>query len=96
MAHIYRTTEWQGNGGQWYVNDIEEIGGIGSYWWTPVRMLNISPCDYVKFLIDKFNVNKIHYNRDKNVLVFSFKTQTEARKYKNYINKIARDKHYMV
>lgn len=98
MAHLYKCVEWEGVTGVWYVNDVQDLKGVSSRWWTPVSMLGITPSEYVLLLINKFNVavEDIHYYRENNVLLFSFKTQAAARLYKNWINKEARNRKYYV
>lgn len=93
--HLYKASDW-GEGSHWYVNDISDVKSNGIYWWTQMRILGLTPTDFIHTLKDKYKVNKCSYNKTTNVLVFSFKTQADARKYKNYLNKIAREKQYMV
>lgn len=95
MAHLYRMSEWQSGSGRWYVNDVEELTTDASRWWTPVRMLGITFNEYVLMLKDKFNAKHFSYTADVNVLIFSFDTQADARKFKNWINAQARKKQYM-
>jgi hypothetical protein len=97
MSHIYRASEWETNN-RWYVNDVEETGSLASQWWIPCRILDIPLKDYPLFLNNEFNAKGFcfKFNNDKSLLTFYFETQTEARKYKNYINKIAREKKFYV
>lgn len=96
MAHLYKCSEWSDPCGRWYVNDVEELATVSSRWWTPVRMLEMTPEDYVLMLRDKFHANHFHYTKEANVLIFSFDTQADARAYKNWINAEARRRHYVV
>lgn len=95
MAHLYKTVEWQSGSGRWYVNDVQELCTVASRWWTPVRMLKMTPNDYVLMLRDKFKAGDFVYTAEKNVLIFSFDTQADARKYKNWINAQARKANYI-
>lgn len=95
MAHLYRMSEWEGCSGHWFVNDLEELSSVSSKWWTPVRMLGMTPNEYVLMLKNKFHANYISYTKESNVLIFSFKTQAEARVFKNYMNKEARKRNYI-
>lgn len=92
MSHIYKASEWESPTGQWYCNDIEDLSNGSGYWWIPARILNISLDEYVKLLINTFQVSKISYSIESNVFIFSWSNQTFMRKYKNYINKIAKNK----
>ena len=95
MAHLYKTSEWQGGGGGlWYCNDVEDLAGVSSRWWTPVRLLGITPAEYVTMLVQEFKVDKIHFSYEHNVLTFGWKSQQAMRKYKNWINKKAREKQF--
>lgn len=93
--HIYKTEEWQGGDGRWLVNDVSDLSGISSKWWVAAHVLGISYEDFVRLLVNKFHA-QCSYRAAANVLIFTFDSQTDARKYKNYVNKVARDKHFMV
>lgn len=95
--HIYKMSEWEsGAGGAWYCNDIEDLGNNSGVWWHPARILDIPPSDLVKLLIDKYKVDNISYNYENNVLIYSWKSQAEMRKFKNFINQKAREKNYRI
>ena len=47
-------------------------------------------------LKNDFNASDFRYTKEKNVLIFSFATQADARKYKNFINKKAREKQFIL
>jgi hypothetical protein len=47
-------------------------------------------------LLSDFNVTKISYNLERDVLLFSWKSQTDMRKFKNQTNALARKKNFMV
>ena len=89
--HLYRVSEWQGGSLRWYCNDVEDLAGISSKWWTPARMLNMPLDEYVTMLVKEFKVDHISYNPEANVLVISWKRKKAFRKYKKWINKKARE-----
>ena len=100
MAHLLRYEEWEING-NWYCNDTKELNckdSIASLWYAPARMLGISPAEYVKMLIEKFEVDYISFN-DKHwnhgVLIFSWESQSKMRKFKNFINAEARKRNFI-
>ena len=93
--HLYRASEWQGGSGVWYCNDVEDLAGISSRWWTPARMLNMPLDKYVTMLVEEFKVDSISYDPKANVLVFYWKSREACRKYKNWINKKARECNFM-
>lgn len=94
MAHLYRASEWE-ICGRWHVNDVEELATDASKWWTPMRMLGMTPTEYVFMLRDTFHANHFSYTADSDVLIFSFDTQAEARKFKNWLNAQARKRNYI-
>lgn len=96
MAHLYKTVEWQGTSGRWYVNDVIDLTSLASKWWAPVRLLKLSPVDYVLMLKNNFNASGFRYKKETNVLIFSFSSQEDARKYKNFINKKARESNFVI
>lgn len=96
MSHILKLTEWQSAAGHYYVSDLEELAKRSGYWYYIPIMLGISAEDYVLMLKNKYQSNSITYNKDKDVLIFTFPTLTLARKFKNDMNKIARDKSFRV
>ena len=93
--HLYRASEWQGSSGVWYCNDVEDLAGISSRWWTPARMLNMPLDEYVTMLVEKFKVDSISYDPKAIVFFFYWKSREACRKYKNWINKKARECNFM-
>ena len=96
MSHLYKSIEWQDATGNWLVNDTTSMTSIAIKWWVPMRMFNLTPEDYIHLLKDKFHVNYMKYVKDADLLIFSFATQEAARKYKNWINKEARNRNYII
>ena len=96
MSHLYKETEWQTATGRWMCNDTTDLSANGGKWWVPARMLQISLVDYVKLLIEKFQVDYIRYIQDADVLIFWWKSQAAMRKYKNWINAEARKRNFYV
>ena len=96
MAHLYRMTEWETATGKWICNDVEELGTDAGKWYTPARLLKISYEDFILLLINDFKVDHIKYLRESNVLVYWWNDITTCRKFKNYINAIARKKQFIV
>lgn len=93
MAHLYKATEWQSASGKWFCNDIEELAGIGSLWWVPARMLNLTPAQYIEMLVKDFKPDYLKFDK---ILIFSWNSQSNMRKYKNFINAEARKRKFIV
>ena len=96
MAHLYKTTIWQGSSGRWYCNDVTDLAGPSAKWWVPARMLGMKLTDYILLLKDSFNANIHEYNADTDVLIFSWDNQSDANKYKLWINSKAKKANFMV
>ena len=95
MTHILHYEEWEDNG-KWVCGDVSALSANSNAWWYVPRMLEIPLTEYVKLLIEKFHINYIHYTAKYNVLLFSFSSLDECRKFKNYVNKVAREKKFYI
>lgn len=94
--HIYKAEEWQLESGYWVCNDTSDLGNGSGYWWHPARMLNISPANYVKLVIDKFNPDEVWHSDDCSIVGFRWKSQSKMRIYKNWLNSEARKHQYYI
>ena len=92
--HLYKASEWKGRCGYWYCSDVEDIAHDSGAWWIPARILEISLTDFVKMLINDFNVSYIHYSEEYNFLNYRWESQADMRRYKNMINAAARKKNF--
>ena len=93
MANILHLTEWETPSG-WHCGDVSALAAGSNYWWNIPRMLNISMEDYIHLLLSYHAIN-LHYSAKCNVLSYCFSTQQDCRKFKNYINKMAREKNFV-
>lgn len=91
IGKIYKATEWQSPSGRWHCNDVQDLAGGSGSWWIPCRILGIAPEEYVKLLKERFNASNISYKIETNILLFSWENQEDMRKYKNFINKKAKE-----
>ena len=94
-AKLLRYVEWECNG-RWYCNDTSDLCSVRTQWWVPARMLNISPAEFVKLLIDEFHPDHIQYFQETNVLIYSWRNINEMRKYKNWLNAQGRKHNYII
>ena len=92
--HILKLEEWQSGSGNWLCGDVSALAAMSNAWWYIPRLLSIPLDEYIKLLITKYHAINLHYTAKDNVLIFYFKTQSDARKFKNEINKIAREKKF--
>ena len=92
---LLKYVEWEQNG-NWYCNDTSDLCSVRAKWWAPARMLNISPAEFVKMLVEKYKPDNISYNSETNVLVYSWVDQAAMRKFKNAMNAESRKRNYMI
>jgi hypothetical protein len=78
----FKTERWK-NGNRWYVHDV------GTPWYYPIRILGITPIDFVKLLEDKYNA-EVKWNRT--FLLFGFEEEKDAAAFQEMINKEAKKK----
>ena len=91
MAHIFKMSEWQSPNGNWNCGDVEDLANNSNAWWIPCRILEVPVEEYVNMLVNDFKVSYIKYFSDKNLLFFSWDNQTDMRKFKNFVNKKAKE-----
>ena len=94
MAHIYKAEEWSSNG-RWHCGDVSALAANSNMWWYVPQILGISYTDYIYLLINKYHASHFHYTAEKNVLLFTFASLADCRKFKNDINKKAREKNFV-
>lgn len=95
-AQLLKYVEWQEGPNSWACNDTSDLCSVRALWWTPARMLGISPAEYVKLLIEKFHPDRIKYFQEQDVLVYSWKNINDCRAFKNWINAEARKRKYII
>ena len=93
---LYKMSEWESQTGYWHCNCVDNLAGAAGLWWTPARILDLTPAAYIKFVIENFKPDNIYTNSDKCLVFFSWKSQTNCRHFKNYINKKAREKNFQI
>jgi hypothetical protein len=96
MAHVYKVTEWDSPSGKYYCNDVTDLAHGSGKWWIPCRILGISPADFVLLLINEYKAEIDFYNEEKDLLCYSWRNKTDCHKYALYINRIARNKNFIV
>ena len=95
-AQLLKYTEWQGAAGSWYCNDTSDLTSIRSLWWAPARMMNMTPAEYVEWLVTNFKPDYIAYDEEHDVLVYSWRKITDMRLFKNKLNALARKYNYII
>lgn len=95
MNHILKLEEWESNG-YWLCGDVSALAADSNTWWYIPALLSISPVEYIHLLIEKFHAVKLSYEVKYDVLIFRFSSLADCRKFKNYINKMAREKKFVI
>lgn len=93
---VWKASEWQSDSGLWHCNDVSKLASGSSNWWHQARIWQLSPADFINFLIKEYKPDKIYYSLDKNILCFSWKSQVSMRTYKNKLNAQARKINYQI
>lgn len=96
MPTLLRYEPWDDGFGNYHVNDCTDLSSIRGLWWVPARMLGISPAEYVELLITRFKVDKIKYIQEADVLIYSWNSLQKARDFKNWLNKEARKRNFVI
>lgn len=93
---LYIAGEWQGDSGYYYISNITDLGNNSGYWGHLLKIFDVDVDNLVKLLVDEFHVDYIKYYIESDVLIYYWKSLTAARKFKNELNKKAREKRYMI
>lgn len=93
---VYKMTEFQGSSGMWYCNDMSNLAGGSGVWYNAARAWGLSPAAFIEMLIKDFHPDNISYSLDKNVLVYSWKSQVSMRAFKNRTNAEARKHNFQI
>ena len=93
---IWQCSEWQGASGYWYCNCTSNLSNDGAKWYVPARILNISPADFIKLIINKYGADIVGYNQERNFFHYAWTEKTKMRSFKNFINAEARKKNFLI
>jgi len=93
--HLFKMAEWQGSSGNWYCADTSDLEHDSGVWFLPARMLGISPADFLSKVINEYKPDSIYSNRE-GFVCFSWLKQSDMRRYKNWINKEARNRNFTI
>lgn len=93
IPQVYKAEEWESNG-YWHVNDTSDLCGIAGHWWVPARILGKSPAEFIEWLIETYQPDRLHY--DGKNFFYSWSNYGKAHSYLLYINKVARQKKFLV
>ena len=92
---LYKLSEWESESG-WHAGCVDNLASNSNAWWLPARILNISPAAFVEWVIKEYQPDDVYFSEEKCLFFFSWKSQEKERKYKNYINKKARERNFQI
>ena len=92
---LYRLEEWESNG-KWYCEHTSTHPAGIVIWVIPARLLDIPADEFIKWLIKNYNPDCIFHNEDCSFVGWAWKDQSTMRKFKNYINKLSREKNFQI
>ena len=94
---LYEVIDWQSTAsGLYYCSNVKDLAHGSGDWWLPARVLELSPAEFIKFLIENYKPDIIKYNAEKNFLYYAWSNYENCHKWKLYINRIARKKNYQI
>ena len=93
---VWQMKSWQSPTGYFHCGCVDKLSENSNAWWIPARILNISPAAFVELLIKEYHPEKISYNKDKNLLLYSFKNELDMKKFMRMINAKARQINYQI
>ena len=93
--HIYKAEEWQSPTGKWLCGDVSALAADSNDWTYPMQIFNLRPVEYVKLLIYGYKA-EVHYSKAANMLHFYFSSLADCRRFKNDVNKKARERKFII
>ena len=93
---LYRLEEWKGASGIWYCEHTSSNPKNIDKWVLPSRLLGMSADEFLKWLFEKYQPDHIFHNEDCSFVGWGWTSQAKMRLYKNYINKVAREKNFLI
>lgn len=94
---LFHLDEWQSTGTKiWYCEHTSSHPKNVDKWVLPARLLGISADEFLKWLINNYQPDHIFHNEDCSFVGWGWSSQAKMRLYKNYINKVAREKNFLI
>lgn len=93
--HIYKAEEWQSSTGKWLCGDVSALAADSNDWTYPMQIFNLRPVEYVKLLIYGYKA-EVRYSKSVNMLHFYFSSLADCRRFKNDVNKKARERKFII
>lgn len=85
--------EWQQSSGNWTCAFVDKFSPDLDNYVLPARAMGMDLPTFASFVVKRFQPDVVYYE---NVLGFGWKSQAKMREYKNFINKIFREKKFYI
>ena len=92
---LWKAEEWETSSG-WHCNCVSNLAHNSAAWYIPARILNISPADFIELLFRQFKPDNFYFDENTCFCNWSWKSQANMRKFKNFINAEARKKNFQI
>ena len=92
---LYKCEEWESISG-WHCGCLLDLGHDSNLWYLPARILDLTPAQFITFMIENYKPDHIYLNAEKCLFFYSWDKQEDMRKYKNMINAAARKKNFQI
>ena len=93
---LYRLEEWQNTSGYWYCEHTSTHPPGIQKWILPARLLGMTADVFLQWLIDNYKPDYFFHSKSCDFVGWGWKDQTMMRKYKNFINKKAREINFTI
>ena len=95
---IWQAKEWETPVSGWHCGCVDDLAHDSNAWYIPARILGISPAEFIKLLVTEYKPDHIHFLDENGNCFFSYSWDSQAamRRFKNNLNKIAREKNFQI
>lgn len=93
---LYQLKEYQRASGKYGLICENVLGQQGNHWHLPARVLGLTPEKFIILITTRYNATIDSFNKDKLFITYSWKTLEDARKFKNLVNRVAKQKDFKV
>lgn len=86
--HSFKCTVWKSPANIFHCGFVhpENLKRGENQWWVLARILGMSLTDYILLLKNTFNATGFSYTKEKNFLWYYWEKESDAERYKNWIN----------
>ena len=96
MSTLYQMTDWESPSGIFYCEHTSSFPRNVQKWVVPARILGVTPADFLKLLIEKYQPDVIYHNEDCSFVSWGWRNKSKMKAYKNWMNAEARKKNFKI